>query len=382
MLSAAANAADVYTDFSGFGGLRKLARKDESKALPQVAKQFEALFLQMMLKSMRKASFGDPLFGSQQGDMYRDLYDQQLALSMSQADSERGGHGLGLAAMLERQLSKTLPHTSKSAKQGSVSALNATHPTPAAQPLRPPVRQSWSAAVQAVNMSAPLSSAAPGIDVNTRVGEGVDAVQASTPAAQTPRPDSPEAFVRQLWPQAQRAARELGTRPEVLLAQAALETGWGQGIIQDGHGSNSHNLFNIKADHRWDGKRMQVNTLEYEDGVAVRRRAAFRAYGSYEASFRDYVNFLRNNPRYQDALRQAHDPKAFIHALDAAGYATDPNYAAKVWRVMHSSPLQETVAELTSQPMVDAGGDSIHAAPNGGAASHAVLKNVQDGTLS
>ncbi len=334
-MNSAAITADIYTDFSGFSGLRKLARQNERKALPQVARQFEALFLQMMLKSMRKASFGDPLLGSQQGKMYRDLYDQQLALSMSQADAARGSHGLGLAAMLERQLGKTLPQATHPADKRVAPAPLGAQTPPA---LRPLVRQSW-AAVRLTTL--PGSVKRVGTMAGVRgTGIGMSAV------AQAPQPHSPQAFIRQLWPQAQRAARELGTRPEVLLAQVALETGWGRGIVRDGRGASSHNLFNIKADHRWEGARMQINTLEYKGGVAVRQRAAFRAYDSYAASFRDYVKFLRSDPRYQNALRQAHDPRAFIDALDTAGYATDPHYGAKVWRVLHSRPLQEAVAGL------------------------------------
>ncbi len=375
MLNAAATAADVYTDFSGFNSMRKLARQDESKALHQVAKQFEGLFLQMMLKTMRKASFGDPLFGSQQGSMYRDLYDQQLALSLSQADSSSGGRGqhqgqggLGLAAMLERQLGKQY------GKQlaGSVEQNNAAT---AGQGLRPPVRLPWSAAAlaAAAHRAAAVHSAQATAPVNKStdtVGAGDANIALPDGAAASPRPRSPEEFVRQLWPHAQRAARELGTQPEVLIAQAALETGWGQAIIHNGHGANSHNLFNIKADGRWDGERMQVNTLEYEDGVAVRRRAAFRAYDSYAESFRDYVDFLRSNPRYQQALQQAHDPKAFVEALHSAGYATDPAYAAKVWRVMHSDTFRDSIAGLDA-PV--SGGDT---------ATVAALKNTQGGTLS
>ncbi len=118
--------------------------------------------------------------------------------------------------------------------------------------------------------------------------------------------------------------------PELLIAQAALETGWGRAIVHDGQGRSSHNLFGIKADSRWSGSRISVNSLEYEDGVAVRARAHFRSYDSFDQSFDDYAALVRASPRYRDALRQASDPRAYMHALQSAGYATDPLYAAKV----------------------------------------------------
>ena len=133
-------------------------------------------------------------------------------------------------------------------------------------------------------------------------------------------------------PIAEKVAGELGVDPKVLLAQAALETGWGKHVIQQGSDS-SYNLFNIKADSRWQGEQVQVSTLEYRDGVAQREQAAFRSYGSYEESFNDYVSFLKNSPRYQNALQQAANPFAYVDALQQAGYATDPEYSNKISRI-------------------------------------------------
>ena len=145
--------------------------------------------------------------------------------------------------------------------------------------------------------------------------------------------DLRDEFVRELWPAASRAGAELGVDPELLIAQAALETGWGRAIVHDGQGRSSHNLFGIKADSRWSGSRISVKSLEYEGGVAVRARAHFRSYDSFDQSFDDYAAFVRTSPRYGDALRQASDPQAYMHALQAAGYATDPHYAAKVLHI-------------------------------------------------
>ena len=152
---------------------------------------------------------------------------------------------------------------------------------------------------------------------------------------------SSEAFSQQLYPAARQAASMLGVDPRLLLSQAALETGWGQRMISGNRGENSFNLFGIKADASWQGPKVWVDTLEYRDGVAVRERAAFRAYGSYEESFADYARFIREQPRYQEALRQAGTPRGYIQALQQAGYATDPDYARKVMAIYRGDSIQQ-----------------------------------------
>jgi flagellar protein FlgJ len=160
------------------------------------------------------------------------------------------------------------------------------------------------------------------------------------------QPDSPEAFVEELWPHAQRTAQELGTRPELLLAQAALETGWGQHMIRGTDGSNSLNLFGIKADARWQGERAVTETIEFEDGLMRKRRASFRAYASLADSFTDYADFLKANPRYREALHTAADAPAFARALSAAGYATDPDYSGKITRILDGERLRDALSGL------------------------------------
>ena len=281
-LNARFDAARIATEFSGFADLRRLARgEDPEAALREVARQFEALFLKMMLKSMREASPGDPLLESSQAGFYRDLHDSQLALKLA------GSGGLGLAEMMVRQLRGSLPPAQ--ARDGAAQAAASRSGDPAPVPATPP-----------------------------------------EPAGFGSRRD----FVQALWPHAVRAAGELGTTPGVLIAQAALETGWGRAVHARADGRSSYNLFNIKADARWDGERVRVSTLEYEDGVAVRRQAEFRAYGSWAESFDDYVALVKGSPRYRTALERAPDPEAYIEALHEAGYATDPDYAAKVRRVL------------------------------------------------
>ncbi|MBI3560093.1 MAG: flagellar assembly peptidoglycan hydrolase FlgJ [Gammaproteobacteria bacterium] len=267
----ASSTTPVYTDFTGIAKLRAEAHQDPQGSLREVARQFEGLYLQMMLKSMREASFGDPLFDSSSGDMYRDMFDKQLTLQMTQ------GKGLGLAELMVQQLRRQSAAADSSAR-----------------------RQTF----------------------------------AATTTPPSLRLTSQEEFRRELLPAAQTAAKQLGTTPEVLLAQAALETGWGQHTPRCADGSNSHNLFNIKADASWKGKQAEVDTVEYQHAVALRQHASFRAYGSYAEAFTDYAKFIQSNPRYIQALAHADDADHYIQHIHAAGYATDPDYAAKWRRVL------------------------------------------------
>lgn len=289
--------ASTYTDLQGLTSLKAAARENSPEALKAVARQFEAVFMQMMLKSMRDASEGDPLFDGAHSEFYRDMYDKQLALDLT----ERGG-GMGLADMLVRQL-QGMQGT------GTASPLTAL-PIPPHRPL-------------------PVEPAAPAVSA------------ATGPVPASDHFDSPEDFIAQLRPLAERAAQRLGVAPEALLAQAALETGWGKAVIRHPDGSSSYNLFNIKADHRWAGEQVSRQTLEYRGGVAQRETAQFRAYGSFAESFDDYTRFLESNPRYGDALQQTGNAKAFIRALQEAGYATDPDYARKISHILDRSLVAE-----------------------------------------
>jgi len=160
---------------------------------------------------------------------------------------------------------------------------------------------------------------------------------ANAPATQSVIPgrfDSQEGFIENIWPLAEQAGQELGVPPHVIMAQAALETGWGKHIAQSASGHSSHNLFNIKADERWQGPKVVVDTLEYDNGIARRQKSAFRAYNSYADSVRDYVDFLKTNPRYERTLTKSETAEDFAHNLHQAGYATDPAYARKLIDIM------------------------------------------------
>jgi flagellar protein FlgJ len=291
--------ASVYTDFQGLASLKGKAQKDSAGSLDEVARQFESLFVQMMVKSMRQASLGEGALDSDQSLFYRDMYDQQLSLHLANSG------GLGLTEVIKRQLGG---ETGAPETKGIDLDGYRHRPVP---------------------MAKPLASVAP--PKAGRIDE--------------PEPASPEEFVRQLWPLAQEAAAKLGQEPHALIAQAALETGWGRHMIRRPDGSSSHNLFNIKADHRWDGERASVDTLEYEQGAAVKKKANFRAYGSYRDSFNDYVEFLRSSPRYQGALDETQGGGYFAE-LQKAGYATDPNYAEKISSVMSGREMTQALAQL------------------------------------
>lgn len=289
---------DIYTDFQSLARLRTQARENSPEALRAVAKQFEGIFLQMMLKGMREASLGDGIMDSEQTEFYQGMFDQQLSTTLSQ------GRGMGLADMLVKQLGGSLPAATTKNDNKNISGMTTAQDFPAVA-------------------VAPSSSSF----------------------------GSPEEFVKSLWPHAQQVGKELGVAPAALMAQAALESGWGQSIMRHPDGRSSHNLFGIKADARWQGERLVMPTLEYAEGKAGRRNEPFRAYDSFAASFTDYANFLRANPRYGQALAVAGDPQAFANALQNAGYATDPAYARKIGAILHGDTLNGALKMLNSRPI-------------------------------
>lgn len=266
----------AITDFTQYTGLRAAAGQNDPAALREVASQFEALFLQSMLKNMRDASLGDPIFGnSDQHEMYQEMMDQQLAVEMA------SGKGIGLADMLVRQLGGQ--------EASKLSTVN-SHVKPA-----------WS---------------------------------------------NPQSFVRDIWPHAERTAKKLDVAPEAIVAHAALETGWGAHVMPDRNGASSYNLFGIKAGSGWAGEDVSKKTLEYDASIPRHEYARFRAYNTLDATFDDYAAFLSNNARYEDVRGHGDDVAGFAKALQASGYATDPDYANKLTRVMESPTMQRVVSEL------------------------------------
>lgn len=308
--------------------------------IEKAARELETQFAQMLIKSMRSASVGDGLGG---GDTrYRDLYDQQLAREIGK------GRGLGLAPMIMRQLEG---RGDGGAPSGSLPLHVPGRDTPAApMPLAPsvgmPGRLPLTPASAGVSMSGgdPMAFAPRARDVPPAFaapGAGPDSTIAFDAS-------SPEAFVQSIWPQAQKAAAELGVPARALVAQAALETGWGRRLV-GGAGASSHNLFGIKAGASWDGARMSARTHEFVDGARVTERASFRAYGSVADSFADYTRLV-GNERYAAARGTGDDVHRFATALQQAGYATDPSYARKITAIANGATLNRALAGLPDAP--------------------------------
>jgi len=322
------HSANVYTDLQGLSEIRRNADDNSPETLQFVAEQFEAIFLQMMLKSSRGEADEDSMFDNEQTQFYQDWHDKQLSIDLA------SGKGIGIAEMLVKQLSPQKPISSIETVNTEINPNTAprqfsiSHNSPSfkneglAIPVQPVQLQS-----DEVSMSTAVK-----FDKNQ-----------NTLLQNDMKFETPQVFVERLWPMAKDAAKKLGVAPEVILAQAALETGWGKKISKTSTGQSSHNLFNIKADSRWNGERVSIQTLEYKDGITVREQASFRAYNSFEESFSDYVSFMKESPRYQTALDVAADGKAYAQELSRAGYATDPNYANKIIKIAGGEPLQQAL---------------------------------------
>jgi len=309
----------IANDFQSLAHLKKGAREQSPEAIKKVAKEFEALFVKMMLKSMRDTVPENELFGSKSEKMYQDMYDKQLSTEIS------NGKGIGLAKVIERQLGGE-PDTFISEKRIEDYINNP----------RPVIPYSKSAATVSRLRSDFIGDVSAQQNQQiTHVDEPGNPVWAST-----------QQFIEDVWPHALRASEKLGVDAEVLMAQSALETGWGKHLPVNEDGSNSFNLFGIKADHRWDGDKVEITTREFRYGVMQHEKAEFRSYDSVSQAFDDYANFIMDNPRYQKALEHGYDASAYARELQKAGYATDPDYASKINRIRSNEELQSKVSEL------------------------------------
>ncbi|MFT6967907.1 MAG: flagellar protein FlgJ [Cellvibrionaceae bacterium] len=280
-----------YTDLNQLNDIKRLGKNDEALALKKVAKQFESMFVQMMLKNMRAANeaFGkDNPLNTSEMKFRQGMLDNQWSLSLTE------GRGIGLADSLYRQLSQSYGSNSVADKTTGASI----------DPQRRAVANPYSDSFESIQKSKNDQ----GVLKNIK---------------------SPDEFIKAMLPYAEKAAAELGVDPKVLVAQSALETGWGEHTIQDRYGRTSFNLFNIKADSRWQGHSVNVPTIEYRDGVAQKESANFRRYDSIGESFDDYLNFIKQ-PRYEKALTVVDNSAAYVNELQQAGYATDPSYAKKI----------------------------------------------------
>jgi flagellar protein FlgJ len=279
----------LAADARSLEDLKRAARDDPRQAAKKVATQFEALYMQMVLKSMREATPRSGLLDSQEQDMYRGMLDQQVAQQIA-------SKGTGLSDMIARQLSRALPNAAASA--AAPSSAKATEGKPGA--------------------------AAPSAPAPTPSGPGV-----STEVQRD--------FMRQHWAEAVRAQQLTGVPASFILGQAALESGWGQREIRGADGAPSYNLFGIKAGAGWQGHAVQVATTEYDGAMPSRTVQSFRAYDSYAAAFQDWALTIGRNQRYSAAVAASGTAGGFAFGMQQAGYSTDPGYAEKLARVIRTA---------------------------------------------
>jgi flagellar protein FlgJ len=402
-LGVSSNDSGSYSDLNRLNQL-KVGDKNSDGNMRKVAQEFESLFLGEMLKSMRKAtdSLGeDNPLNTPAAKQYQEMYDQQLAVSMS-----REGGGIGLADVLMRQMSKNKPMApgeaaaASAAKQaaaktaaetpiaagtvatnGPLSRLNGERPLWASRSVHAPqaagdgthrndmalinqrrlalppklADRLLAGLVPSATTTATTVNKAPLPERTTLTGSGplyngdwlANAQAASNGGlqihgramAQIPLAPAKKAFssadefVNTMLPMAKEAAERIGVDPRYLVAQAALETGWGKSVMRAQDGSSSHNLFGIKASSNWQGNSARAITSEFRNGAMVKETAEFRSYDSYKDSFHDLVTLLQTNNRYQDVVKSADNPEQFVRELQKAGYATDPDYASKISQI-------------------------------------------------
>ena len=400
----------AFTDLNRLNNL-KVGDRESDGNMRKVAQEFESLFLNEMLKSMRSANevLGkDNPLNTPAAKQYQEMYDQQLSVTLS-----RQGGGIGLADVLMRQMSKN-----KSAVPGEAAATTALTPQAkapvAATSTDSPFvrssgqRQLWASRVAIAPNAAEgghkndmamlnqrrlalptkltdrlLAGIVPSADparstLNTgavpgRTSPGLDAVLkgsrqpmlsasgaqgrmqiygravAQPPLAPAKQAfESPDAFVATMLPMAQQAADRIGVDPLYLVAQAALETGWGKSVMRQQDGSSSHNLFGIKATGSWQGAQARAITSEFKGGQMVKETADFRSYDSYQDSFHDLVTLLQSNNRYKEVLNAADKPEQFVRELQKAGYATDPEYASKISQIAKQMKTYQSYASTGS----------------------------------
>lgn len=310
----------------------------QQQALQAAARQFEAIFTQMWMKSMREANSAlqdeDSPFNSRDTQFYQGMMDDQLAANVAS-----GGRG-SLAELIVNQLSPAKKQTLENAGPANHTLNMPTDHVPVMQRFA-----RW----QPVTDSAAQNNS--GIPSGVLAAERfVSQIQAqklpvnSNITGNDPGTEQQQRFVRQLLPAAKMVASKMGLSPVALIAQAALETGWGKHMMSNSNGSSSNNLFGVKAGSRWQGQQASANSLEYQQGKPIMQRSSFRSYTSVVQSMQDYANLITSSDRYQQARAVAHDPDAYFDALQSAGYATDPNYARKLKQVLRSDALRSVSA--------------------------------------
>lgn len=307
-LSLSANNA-LASDINSLNGLKNQANANNPQAAREAAKQLESLFMHEMIKSMRQATMKSGLLDNDSSKLADSMMDQQLSISMA-------GMPGGLADAITAQIARSMGIDPSEAGVNPAAALGGTE-------------RNFS--IPSTVSFAGRTPRYPGLSGNSGVGS------TAFLDAYAPSPKGRDNFVQAHSSAAERVARDSGIPASYMLGQAGHETGWGKSEIRGDNGSNSFNLFGIKATGNWKGKVAEITTTEYVDGIPRKVKAKFRAYDSYEDSFRDYARLITENPRYAQAVESTGNAKAYATALQNAGYATDPLYASKLSRAIESA---------------------------------------------
>jgi len=309
----------IALDANALASLKLQAKSDPKKALSAAAGQFEALFMQMLLKSMREALPKDGPLESESTKAYTGMFDQQIAQQLAKK-------GIGVADMLVKQLSATLKPAANGAASGSDGSLQ-----PKALPLATKTSATTTSARSAASVS-PATAAAPA------------SVSATV-----------QGFIDKLRPYAEAVAQKMGVPAQYLIAQAGLETGWGKSLPKSADGTDSRNLFGVKAGSTWKAAVVQATTTEYVAGRAEKTQAGFRSYSSYAESLQDFAKLLQTSRRYAGALANTHDAGKYAASLQKAGYATDPHYGEKLARAIETVARHAPIVAKPSPAQVVAG---------------------------
>ncbi|MCL2021943.1 MAG: flagellar assembly peptidoglycan hydrolase FlgJ [Betaproteobacteria bacterium] len=319
----------LASDIQSIHSLKGRLRSNREAGVKEAAQQFEALFLQIMLKSMRETTSQDGLMDSDATRFFTGMLDEQLASNVSKQG------GLGLAKMLEEQLSRRINGTGDSiTTEENIMMGNMVEGV-----ISPPASIAGGG-IEGLPLTALQSLVAAMERASLARQSAVDLPENSGSIAE--RYTTPREFAQAMWPHAVEASRRTGIPPQFLIAHAALESGWGRRDIKNADGSPSHNLFGIKALGSWQGRSVEVTTTEYVDGAPMKEKASFRSYNSYAEAFADYARLLADNPRY-GAVIGSQNGTEFARRLQQAGYATDPKYAEKLSAIIDGATLRQAL---------------------------------------
>jgi len=333
--------SDFYLNLHQLSEMKLGARQNSADASQSVAQQFESLFIQQMLTAMRSAAVVDESNHSSYMNFYQEMQDKQLALTMAKQG------GLGISKFIMQQLPGGQVDSGKGGE-----LLPPENRASAGLTRLPPVAVPNSSSVEpALTKSMNYKAENPSVVVKEYIHTDIETEASAQTEIKPPEQsnwNNAKAFIRDILPQAESAANILGISPGLLVAQSALETGWGKHVMARPDGSSAFNLFGIKAGSSWRGDTVSKPTLEFRNGVMQTETARFRAYASASESLKDYVDFIQSNSRYRNALAHGGDDIHYVKSLQKAGYATDPDYADKILSIMQGNQLQQTLNGGTS----------------------------------